>query len=52
MLISAVVGVTMNQLKRDLENEEAKQTKSGQNSPYKVNPAGFFRMAIDIEEQQ
>ena len=42
----------MNQLKRDLENEEAKQVGSGRNPLYKVSPAGFFRMAIEIEDQQ
>lgn len=52
MLISAVSDVTMSQLKRDIENEEAKETESGQSPLYKVSPAGFFSMAIEIEEQQ
>ena len=42
----------MNQLKHELDNEEAKQIANGQNPPYKVEPAGFFSMAIEIEEQQ
>ena len=42
----------MNQLKREIESEEAKQIENGQNPLYKVTPAGFFRMAIGIENQQ
>ena len=42
----------MNQLKREIEKEEAEQIESGQNQPYKVSPAGFILMAIRIEDQQ
>ena len=42
----------MGQLKRDIENEEAKEIESGRSPLYKVSLAGFFRMAIEIEEQQ
>lgn len=42
----------MNKLKRDIENEEAKETGSDQGPPYKISPAGFFRMAIAIEDRQ
>ena len=42
----------MGQLKCDIENEEAKEIESGRSPLYKVSPAGFFRMAIEIEEQQ
>ena len=42
----------MNQLKRDIGNEEAKQTEDGQSPLYKVSPAGFFCIAIEIEDQQ
>lgn len=52
ILTSAVSDVTMNQLKRDIEKEEAKQIESGQSPLYKVSPAGFFRIAIEIEDQQ
>lgn len=52
MLTFTLLGVTMNQLKHDIENEEEKQTKGGQSPLYKVSPAGFFCIAIEIEEQQ
>ena len=52
ILTSVVLGVTMSKLKRDIENEEEKETKSGQSPSYKVSPAGFFCMAIEIEEKQ
>jgi len=42
----------MNQLKRDIGNEEAKRIEGGQGPLYKVTPAGFFCMAIEIEDQQ
>jgi len=49
---STILGVTMKQLRREIEKEEARQIEHGQNPPYKVGPAGFFHMAIGIENQQ
>jgi len=52
ILTSVGLDVTMTQLKRAVENEEAKQTESSQSPLHKVSPAGFFCMAIEIEDQQ
>ena len=52
MLMPMVSDVTMTQLKCDIEKEEAKQIESSQRLLYKVSPAGFFCMAIEIEDQQ
>ena len=52
MLTYVILDVTMNRLKRDIENEEMEQIKSGQSPLYKVGPARFFCIAIEIEDQQ